>query len=122
MTITTHDPKQLQQIMRDRLIDQPIDVTYKPMFGGIMAYADGQVFASLSNVGLAIKLAAEAQAELLAIPDARRLQYELDMPPSKSYIALPDRWLSDADHAQLIAWLLRSAAYVKSLPAKKRKA
>ncbi|MFC0502382.1 hypothetical protein [Asaia krungthepensis] len=32
------------------------DLSFRPMFGGIMGYAGGRVFASLSNIGLALKM------------------------------------------------------------------
>ncbi|AOK63872.1 hypothetical protein [Burkholderia ubonensis] len=42
------------------------------MFGGAMAYANGKPFASLSNVGLAIKLDPVHYAALLQERAARR--------------------------------------------------
>ena len=54
--------------LKRRLADAAsgVDVTFKSMFGGACAYAGGKVFASLSDVGLALKLPAAGQAELLA--------------------------------------------------------
>ena len=37
------------------------EMTFRPMFGGICAYIGGRVFASLSDVGLALKLAPGSQ-------------------------------------------------------------
>ena len=93
------------------------ELTYKPMFGGICAYVGGRVFASLSNIGLALKLPPEAQAELLVEDGAKRLQYEPDAPPSKQYIVAPP--LMQADPAALAPWLRRSVEYVLALPAPK---
>ena len=48
-------------------IDLDHKLTFKPMFGGYMAYYDGKVFASLSNIGLALKFSPAVQAELLLV-------------------------------------------------------
>ena len=95
------------------------ELTFKPMFGGVCAYKDGRVFASLSNVGLALKLPPDGQAALLAQDGARRLQYEPDAPPSKQYVVVPDAM--QADPAALAVWLGASLDYVLSLPAPKPK-
>jgi len=93
------------------------ELTFRPMFGGVCAYVGGRVFASLSNVGLALKLPPEAQAELLTEPGAKRLQYEPDAPPSKQYIVVPPP--VQADTAALAAWLARSVDYALAQPAPK---
>lgn len=95
------------------------ELTFKPMFGGVCAYVQGRVCASLSNVGLALKLPPEAQAELLSEEGAKRLQYEPDAPPSKQYIVVPPPMQTDA--ASLAAWLARSVDYVLAQPAPKPK-
>ncbi len=97
-----------------------MDLTFKPMFGGVCAYVGGRVFVSLSNIGLALKLPAEAQAELLAEEGAKRLQYEPDAPPSKQYIVVPPPM--QADTAALAAWLVQSVDYVLAQPTPKPKA
>jgi TfoX/Sxy family transcriptional regulator of competence genes len=119
-TMQHMDPKVLKEQMERALCECSTDaqITFKPMFGGIMAYCDGKPMASLSDVGLALKLKAAEQDELLAIPGAKRLQYEPSLPPSKQYIVVPDGFLQDPN--ALAPWLDRSAAFVASLPAKKK--
>ena len=97
-----------------------MDLTFKPMFGGVCAYVSGRVFASLSDIGLALKLPPDAQADLLALDGAKRLQYEPDAPPSKQYVVVPPAM--QADPAALAVWLGRSVEYVLSLPAPKPRA
>ncbi len=87
-----------------------LELTFRPMFGGIMGYARGRPFASLSNVGLALKLGGVNHSELLTLPGAHRLQYEPDSPQSKTYVVVPGTILNDPD--QLAAWTSRSARYV----------
>ncbi len=114
----TDDLKAIQATIERCLPKDRADLTFKAMFGGLMGYMQGRPFASLSNVGLAIKLPPDAQDELLKIPGAARLQYEADSTPSKQYIRLPTAWLTD-DQA-LTLWLARSADHVVGLPLPKK--
>lgn len=109
-----YDPKTLQAALQ-RAAPPDLDLAFRPMFGGIMAYADGKAFASLSDVGLALKLSGDDYTELLATPGARALQYTSSMPPSKSYVVVPDAWLGDRE--TLRPWIVRGAANLK--PAQK---
>jgi TfoX/Sxy family transcriptional regulator of competence genes len=112
-----HDPKTLQAVMQ-AAAPPDLDLSFRPMFGGILAYADGKAFASLSNVGLALKLAGADHAELSALPGARPLRYEPDAPPSKSYVCVPDAMLKDRDG--LRAWIARGAESLKNVVKKPR--
>ena len=102
-----HDPKALQLIL-EKAAPPDLPMTFRPMFGGIMAYADGKVFASLSEVGLALKMGADAHASLLALPDAKPLQYDAGQPVSKTYVVVPEAMLKDL--AGLRGWIARCIA------------
>ncbi len=92
-----------------------LELEFKPMFGGVCAYVKSRVFASLSNVGLALKLSPTAQIELLKIEEAKRLQYESDSTPSKQYIVVPPEiWTDERD---LAIWLKQSVDFVTAQPA-----
>lgn len=94
-----------------------LELEFKPMFGGVCAYVKSRVFASLSNVGLALKLSPTAQIELLKIEEAKRLQYESDSTPSKQYIVVPPEiWTHERD---LAVWLKQSVDFVTAQPAPK---
>lgn len=110
-------PKALQAILQTAA-PPDLELAFRPMFGGIMGYAEGKPFASMFDGGLALKLAGEAFAELLAVPGAAPLRYEPDAPPSKSYVVVPRDML--ADREALRAWIVRSVAGLK--PAKPKKA
>jgi TfoX/Sxy family transcriptional regulator of competence genes len=105
-----HDPKELQAIV-EAASPPDLDLGFRPMFGGIFGYAAGQAFASLSNVGLALKMTGADYAALSAVPDVKPLRYEPDDPPSKTYLLLPDAILADPD--SLRSWITRSAASLK---------
>ncbi len=109
-----HDPKHLQTIIEASSPD--LELRFKPMFGGIMGYVGGMPFASLSNVGLALKVSGQDHAELSGLEGAAPLRYEPDQPASKSYVVVPAAMLADRD--LLRAWIARSAANLK--PAAKR--
>jgi TfoX/Sxy family transcriptional regulator of competence genes len=113
-----HDPKELQAAM-EAASPPDLELGFRPMFGGIMGYAAGQAFASLSNVGLALKMTGADHAALSEVPDVNPLRYEPDDPPSKSYLLLPDAMLSDPDC--LRSWIARSAAGLKPTTKKPRK-
>ena len=99
--------------------DFPGPLHFRPMFGGITAYAGARNFASLSDVGLALKLSRSDREELLA-EGGKPLQYEPDATPSKSAVVVPDAILEDP--AALGAWALRSARHVQALaPPKPRR-
>ena len=108
-----YDPKLLQPILAGAA-PPDLDVTFRPMFGGLFAYADGKPFASLSNVGLALKFAGGERDAILALPGAAPLRYEADQPASKSYVVVPDAMLTEP--GELRSWVIRS---VSGLPAKR---
>ena len=101
-----HDPKALQDILA-AAAPPDLPLTFRPMFGGILAYVDGKAFASLSNVGLALKLAGENHSDFLALPGAKPLRYDPDAPISKTYVVAPVALI--ADPAAFRAWIVRAA-------------
>ncbi len=101
-------------------VPDPNAIHFRPMFGGVMAYANGKPFASLSNVGLAIKLDAAHYAALLQERGARPLQYEPSSPPSKQYVLVPDALLNDSERERLGVWLAHAIRYV-SQPGKPKR-
>lgn len=113
-----HNSKELQFIL-EAVSPPDLELGFRPMFGGIFGYAAGQAFASLSNVGLALKMIGADHAALSAVPDVKPLRYEPDDPPSKTYLLLPGAILSDPDSLRL--WISRSAAGLKSKIKKPRK-
>jgi TfoX/Sxy family transcriptional regulator of competence genes len=102
-----HVPAELQKKMEAAM---PADVVwrFRPMFGGIGAYANDRMCVSLSDVGLAVKLVGEAHAELLQLKGAKPLQYEPGAPVSKTYVVVPDAMLGD--RRKLGHWLALAAA------------
>ena len=98
-----HDPKDLQAILADAA-PPDLELAFKPMFGGILAYAHGKPLASLFDGGLALKAAGPLHGELLAIPGAEPLRYAADAPPSKTYVKMPDAMLVDRD--ALRGWIV----------------
>ncbi|GBR43395.1 TfoX/Sxy family protein [Neokomagataea thailandica] len=109
-----YDPVQLQKVLKEELFAE-CEITFKPMFGGIMAYSFERVFASLSNVGLALKFNGKDHQEFLSVPGSKMLQYEPDSAPSKSYIVVPESMLSNPDILKL--WVVRC---LSKLPSKKK--
>ena len=114
-----HDPKALQAVLA-AAAPPDLPLVFRPMFGGIIAYVDGKTFASLSNVGLALKLAGEDHRAFMALPGAQALRYEPDQPASKSYVVAPQALVDDP--AAFRVWIARAAAGLASMtaPAKRK--
>jgi TfoX/Sxy family transcriptional regulator of competence genes len=113
-----HDPKALQ-ILLAAAAPPDLELMFKPMFGGILAYAYGKPLASLSDVGLALKASGALNAEFLAAPGAAALRYEPDAPASKTYVVVPPAVL--ADREALRGWIVKAVAGLAATPAKKTK-
>lgn len=94
-----------------------LDLSFRPMFGGIMVYASGKPFASLSATAVSIKVAGADRDELLQL-GAAPLQHPGEQ-PSKQYVTLPKQIVDDEAH--LVAWLERSAERAPRPPQKKPK-
>jgi TfoX/Sxy family transcriptional regulator of competence genes len=110
--MTINDPADLQAQMLAAAPD--IELSFRKMFGGIMGYVAEVPFASLSNVGLALKFTPAERTKALALPGAKPLQYDADSPPSKSYVVLPPEIVEDG--ASLHIWIVASANGLKSKP------
>lgn len=113
-----HDPKALQAVFADAA-PPDLELMFKPMFGGILAYAHGKPLASLSDMGLALKTAGALNAELLAVPGAAPLRYAPDAPPSKTYVVVPDAML--ADREALRGWIVKAVAGLAAARGKTRR-
>jgi TfoX/Sxy family transcriptional regulator of competence genes len=100
------------------VIEPRLEVVFRPMFGGACGYVKGRVFASVSDVGLALKLPATVQEDFLR-EGAKRLQYQPDMPPSKHYLVVPARFREDAE--ALAEWARHSIDHVLAQPAPRAK-
>ena len=117
--MTLEHKAQMEQMQRQILDAVDIcapekEITFKAMFGGMTGYCDGRNFASLSNVGLALKLSPATQAQLLEVKGAKRLQYEPDSPLSKSSIVVPPALCANAEAFSF--WVGESLDYVATLP------
>jgi len=106
--VTATVPAELQARMLSAAPD--IDLSFRRMFGGIMAYSGEVVFASLSDVGLALKFSGVEHAKMVAAGGVP-LRYEPDAPASKSYVVLPAAVI--ADSAQLHDWIVASSNGLK---------
>lgn len=116
MQARVHVPAELQARLLAAASPE-LELSFRSMFGGIMGYARGRPLASLSDAGLAFKLAGADHAALLALPGACPLRYEPDSPPSRSYVVVPGEVLDDP--ARLAAWAERSARHVGAQPARR---
>jgi TfoX/Sxy family transcriptional regulator of competence genes len=94
------------------------DVETRQMFGYPACFVRGNMFMGLHQDAFIVRLGEAERAALLSGPDGRTFE---PMPgrPMKEYVVLSDALLADA--AELGAWVARSLAYGRSLPAKPSK-
>lgn len=96
------------------------ELRFKPMFGGLMAYCSERPCAWIGTSGLALKVAPEAQPELLQIEGVTRFVHAPGAQPSRSYLVLPPALTHDTP--TFAAWLERSLhAPQEKKPARKRR-
>ena len=106
----------------EQALPEGASITCRRMFGGVGAYVGDAMFASLSKVGLALKLPHGEQAEIVA-RGGRPLQYKPGGPINRRYVLLPETMLSRRD---LRPWVVKSLRHAqqdgpsKSKPAKKK--
>lgn len=87
------------------------DIVCRHFFSGAAAYGDGAIFMTLTPVGLALKLAEKACAELLAAGGSE-LRYFPKAPTKKGYVVLPPE-LAD-ETPVLDRWILASLRHCRS--------
>lgn len=117
-----YDAKKLQQLIEENP-DPTIsseNIRFRPMFGGILAYTHDRPLASLSNAGLALKLADADRDALIEQAGGYPLRYKPDDPPSKGYTVLPKDMIEERGE-RLNHWLNTSIQHCKILPLKKKK-
>ena len=115
---------QLETLRRDledaaTHLGQAHELRFHPMFGGLMAYMAERPCAWISAHGLALKLAPEDQASLLAIEGAARLEAKPGAAPSRHYIMLPAALVHDTP--RFAVWLERSVAAQAATPKTRRR-
>ena len=82
--------------------DNPISARH--FFSGAAAYMSGQIFMSLSPVGLALKLS-QSDCDKLLSQGAKPLRYFPRSPVKKGYVVLPPKLVDD--NFVLKGWVLR---------------
>lgn len=107
------------ELAAEEVLPPDEELRFRAMFGGMGAYARGRMFASLSGVGLALKLGPEARGRLLEQEGAWPLRYEEDGPVSKSYVVVPTA--VEGEPRLLAPWVGRSIEYTATLPEPKRR-
>lgn len=89
-------------------LDHGVAIECRHFFSGAAAYADGNVFMSLTPAGLALKLPAEARTLLMAA-GAKPLRYFPKAPVKKDYVVLSEKLARDDD--ALTPWIEESIRY-----------
>jgi TfoX/Sxy family transcriptional regulator of competence genes len=89
-------------------------VEVKPMFGQLGAFVNGNMFAGLFGSSVGVKLASEELAELEAAGGG---PFGPEERPMGGYLTIP----VGASDDEATAWVGQAAAYIGTLPPKKKK-
>jgi TfoX/Sxy family transcriptional regulator of competence genes len=92
------------------------DAEPRKMFRFPAVFVHGNMFASLFNVSLIVRLPAH-EREAMSVLGGRPFE---PMPgrPMREYVAVPDAIVRS--HTDLIGWLTKARAYAETLPAKSK--
>jgi TfoX/Sxy family transcriptional regulator of competence genes len=91
----------------------------RKMFGYNAAFVNGNLFASLHEVGMILRLPEPDRFTLLAL-DGAALFEPMPGRPMREYVVVPEQMLDD--RRELRAWIERAFAYGSSLAPKVKKA
>ena len=94
-----------------RSFDQTTSISCKHFFSGAAAYVDGQIFMTLSPMGLALKLPEDDRATLFR-QGAKPLRYFPKSPIKKDYALLPIERIDS--FCALRDTIARSIAFVRT--------
>ena len=104
---------QLSELVEELGLGEPPDhaLQCRHFFAGAALYADGKICASLSPVGLAVKLPLAIREAMLAEGRGRPLRYFVGGKVKKEYVLLPEG--SAAEPFALAELFLTSFRYVR---------
>lgn len=105
----------LAERIRLLLMDRP-DVTEKKMFGGLAFMLNDYMFCGVTNEDLMARVGPDNYADALAEPHAREMDFTGR--PMKGYVFVGPEGLESDE--QLRSWVERCAAFVATLPPKKK--
>lgn len=94
-------------------------VTQRPMFGQLAGFVNGNMFLCLFGDRIAVKLPDDDAAELLKVKGAGPFE-PMGGRPMRGYVVLPESYHKDT--AKAAEWVVRSLAFVGSLPPKAKPA
>ena len=83
----------------------------KHFFSGAAAYVDGDIFMTLTPIGLALKLPQD-DCDTLFNQGAKSVQYFPKAPVKKEYALLPSQLIEDK--GVLSDWISRSIEYIRN--------
>ena len=109
--------QEMTDLFNSSLPEDPL-VQHRKMFGFPAAFVNGNLFASMHQTQMVVRLPKEQYDELLAIPGAAPFE---PMPgrAMSGYAVVPDSILEEPD--KLREWLERGFKHAMALPAKERK-
>jgi len=114
------DPKAVRLTLEELQSFLNAPLTFRPMFGGVLAYMDGKPLMTLYDGGVGLKVKGALYDELCGVEGAAPVQYEPTDPPSKSYVRVPATWVHNnlTPDDPLVQWVIKAAEQVLASQAK----
>ena len=108
-------PEHMVELFDELVAVLPPDVERRKMFGFPCVFVNGQLFAGLHQENLMLRLGEADRQSFLHLDGAAQFE---PMPgrPMREYVVAPARMREN--HSELLAWLEKSCAYARTLPAK----
>jgi TfoX/Sxy family transcriptional regulator of competence genes len=100
------------------LAGQYAEIEFKPMFGHLAGFVNGQMTAGTFGDQIMMRLGEPDRTEFMNAYDAELFD-PMGHRPMKEYVHVPDA--VRADEPLMKSWLERSITYTASLPPKKKK-
>jgi len=88
--------QQIDAVLAPVKLPAGMEISFKPVFGAVAAYADGEIFMTCGRFGLGLKLDDQTCEHLLQSAEGQPLKYFDKGHVKRNYVVLADEVLEDA--------------------------
>jgi len=111
-------PEELIEYFHTLIPDGPGPVEFRPMFGSPCYWCRGNMFTTVHQESIVVRLSDADREVLLQEPDVELFE-PMEGRPMREYVVLPPRIADDPEAAR--EWMARGLAYVATMPPKEKK-
>ena len=111
-------PEELVEYFHTLIPEGREPVEFRPMFGSPCYWCRGNMFATVHQESIVVRLSEDDREMLLQEPDVELFE-PMEGRPMREYVVLPPRIAEDQEAAR--EWVTRGLDYVATLPPKEKK-